>query len=80
MPTALLIAGLVFDLFQYVGGSVIWGAYHRHKEKLGTKKDEEFEAPRQINWFNNILFWLKIASIAGAHILILRYLYKLLFQ
>ena len=78
-PAVLLILGLGFDLFQYLYASIAWGAYHSHKEKTGTQEDEEFKAPRPINWLTDTFFVLKIVSIVLAYILILRYLFKLLF-
>jgi len=78
-PVALLVIGLAFDLLQYLTASVVWGAYHTHKERLGTKEDEEFKAPRQINWLTNTFFGLKIIPIVWAYILILKYLFSLLF-
>jgi len=79
-PIVLLIIGLGFDLLQYLTASVVWGAYHRHKEKSDTKEDEEFKAPRQINWLTDTFFVLKIIPIVWAYVLILRYLFRLLFQ
>lgn len=79
LPTILLIIGLGLDLLQYLAGSIIWGIYSRIKEKSGIKQ-EEFEAPRQINWLNLFLFWLKIVPIVLAYILILRILFHKLFQ
>ena len=80
LPTILLIIGLGLDLLQYLAGSIIWGIYSRIKEKSGIEKEEEFEAPRQINWLNDFLFWLKIVPIILAYILILRILFHKLFQ
>ena len=79
-PIILLIIGLGFDLLQYIAGSIVWGAYSRHKEKMDTKEDEEFDAPRQINWLTDTFFCLKIIPIVWAYILILKYLFHLLFK
>ena len=79
-PTVLMIIGLGFDLLQYLTASVVWGVYSRHKEKSGTEENEEFDAPRQINWLTNIFFGLKIIPIVWAYILILKYLSHLLFK
>jgi len=74
LPTILLVFGLGFDLLQYVAGSIIWGSYGRIKEKSGIGVEEEFEAPRQINWITNTLFGLKIVTIICAYVLILKFL------
>jgi len=80
LPTILLIIGLGLDLLQYLTGSIIWGVYNRIKEESCLKQDDEFEAPRQINWLTDTLFWLKIVPIVGAYVLILRFLFFKLFQ
>jgi hypothetical protein len=75
-PTVLLIMGLGLDLLQYIAGSLTWGIYGRLQEKKGIKKDEEFEAPKEINWPGLIFFWSKIIPILGAYYLILAYLFR----
>jgi len=80
LPTILLAIGLSLDLLQYLAGSVIWGLYNRIKEKSGIGDEDEFEAPREINWATLFLFWLKIVPIVLAYIFILRFLFYKLFQ
>ncbi len=80
LPIILLIIGLSCDLLQYVTASIVWGVYHRFKEKTMVDTSKDFEAPRQINWLTNAFFCLKILTIVWAYILILGYLFKLLFQ
>ncbi|MFX0137200.1 MAG: hypothetical protein ACFFDN_26410 [Candidatus Hodarchaeota archaeon] len=80
LPTVLLVCGLSLDFLQYIVGSAIWGIYGRIKEKSGVEKEDEFEAPRQINWATNILFIVKIIPIALAYYFILRFLFFKLFQ
>jgi hypothetical protein len=65
----LLVAGLGFDFLQYVVGTVVWGVYHRFKEQR-TSKDEEFLAPRWINYPANSCFVLKQITIGIAYILL----------
>jgi hypothetical protein len=57
----LLLIGLALDFLQYITGTVIWGSYHRYKEKKVSNSDE-FLAPKQINWPVNTLFVLKHAA------------------
>lgn len=78
-PTILLVLGLALDLLQYIIGSIMWGVYGRIKEKSGIGVNEEFEAPRQINWAGNTLFWLKIVPVVWAYLLILKFFYNKLF-
>ncbi len=77
LPTSLLILGLVLDLLQYIVGTIIWGAYHRLKEKMGVKENEEIRAPRQLNWPTLTFFWAKLFPILIAYYLILSYLYAI---
>ena len=65
----LLVGGLGCDFLQYVVGTVVWGVYHRIKEKR-TLKDEEFLAPRWINYPANSCFVLKQIAIGVAYILL----------
>jgi hypothetical protein len=74
LPTALLIIGLALDLLQYVVASLIWGIYGRLKEKAGIKNDEEFKAPRQLNWPTIFFFWAKLVPVTLAYYFILAFL------
>lgn len=65
----LLVAGLGCDFLQYVVGTVVWGVYHRFKEQR-TSKDEEFLAPRWINYPANLCFVMKQIAIGLAYILL----------
>jgi hypothetical protein len=76
-PTILLIAGLGLDLLHYIAGSLVWGIFHRQKEKK-IGEDKEFKAPKEINWLTLFFFWAKIFPIVGAYYLILAYLFKIL--
>ena len=65
----LLVMGLALDFLQYIVGTIIWGGYHRYKEnRVGN--DDDFLAPRQINWPVNALFVLKLVTIFVAYILL----------
>lgn len=68
LKAALFIfLALVFDFLQYVLGTTIWFAYFRHREKQGTKEDDEFLAPKQLNWPAWSLFYLKSAMMLVAY-------------
>jgi hypothetical protein len=74
VPAALIVIALSFDLMQYVTGAGAWGIYRRHKERSGISLENEFLAPRTINWVQLVFFWLKLASTILAYVLILRFL------
>lgn len=73
-PLKLVIAGLALDLLQYAFGAALWGLYQWHKEKSGASENDEFTAPRAINWPALVCFWLKVSAIALAYYHLLRYL------
>jgi hypothetical protein len=62
-----IFLSLLFDFLQYVLGTTIWFAYFRLKEKQGKKKDDEFLAPKQLNWPAWGLFYLKVATMLVAY-------------
>jgi hypothetical protein len=77
LPAALLIViGLTLDLLHYIAGSLVWGIYHRIKERAPTKETTEFLAPRQINWPALVLFWSKTAVMVTAYGFIVWFLYR----
>jgi len=65
----LLVAGLGCDFLQYVVGSIVWGRYNRFKEQR-TSEDEEFMAPKWINYPVDSCFFLKQVAIGLAYILL----------
>jgi hypothetical protein len=71
-----LVGGLTLDFLQYIGATLVWGAYHRIKEKRGTREDEDFLAPRQINYYGLVFFWLKALAILVACILLVRSMFS----
>ena len=74
IPAFLIVVGLTLDLSQYVTASAIWGIYNRWKEKKGTSDEEDFEAPRFINWATLFFFWTKILCMITAYIFIIIFL------
>lgn len=63
---AFIIAALLLDFFQYTAGAAIWSGFNRLKEKAGVPLEQDFKAPRWINWSANTLFWGKVGcTITG---------------
>ena len=77
LPSAVvLIIVLALDFLQYVSGSLLWGGFMKVKESSGVKKDDEFSAPRAINWPALTFFWLKVVAIAVSYAFLLCFLFK----
>jgi len=74
LPAFLLVLGLTLDFLQYVSASLLWGFFHRKKEKAGMAQDADVEASRYINWPALSFFWTKLVVIFTAYILILLFL------
>jgi len=68
---AWAIVTLSLDALQYLYAAAAWGVFHRHKEK---KKEEEYTAPRAINWPTLVFFWGKSVTIVVAYGYVFRYL------
>jgi len=62
-----IFLALLFDLLQYLAGTVIWFLYFRHKERHGTSETEEFVAPEKLTWPTWILFYLKSTMMFVAY-------------
>jgi len=70
-----LLCGLVCDLLQYLVASVVWGSFHRYKEKRISEEDK-FKAPAKINWPSNTFFALKALAIVIAYCLLIKFLFE----
>lgn len=66
-PAILIVIGLGIDLLQYVVASIIWGTFGRQKEKSGVGIEEEFEAPRELNWPGLVFYGAKVSVIGLAY-------------
>ncbi|MBI5281694.1 MAG: hypothetical protein HY858_08445 [Candidatus Solibacter usitatus] len=65
---ALLMAvTLTIDLIHYLLGTIILFLYFRHKEKAGTKRDDEFTMTEALTWPTWILFYLKTGTMLMAY-------------
>lgn len=72
-PLILIVVGLAFDLLHYAVATAIWGCFQRYKEVRVTEEDE-FKAPRIINWPSILCFALKTISVIAAYVYLLGYL------
>ena len=73
-PGFLIVLALAADLLQYVVASLIWRRYARHLERNHIPEVEQHNKwlARPISG----LFWIKIALVTGAYILILLFLIR----
>jgi hypothetical protein len=74
-PAMLIVSSLALDLVHYAAGSLVWGAYHRRQEKAAVAEEDDFLAPRSLNWPAMVFFWSKsLAMMAAYAVLLLRVL------
>lgn len=75
LPAALLVASLGSDLIQYILGTVIWGAFHRHHENRRKSEDDDpsIEAPPCYSYPITVFFYLKIIFVLVAYFLVLTF-------
>lgn len=66
-PLKLIVACLALDLFQYIFSAIIWGFFHRMKERAGISDSMEFKAHPAINWPALVFFWSKPVVLACAY-------------
>ena len=66
-PLKLVVVCLALDLLQYVFGTIVWGIFHRMKERSGTSDSSDFKAPRSINWPALACFWSKTGVLSYAY-------------
>jgi len=62
-----IFLALFLDLLQYLAGTTVWFLYFRHKERQGTLEEEQFLAPREMNWPTWTLFYSKATSMLVAY-------------
>ena len=56
----MFVCSMGAALLQYGYATLVWGWYARHREKLETRKDEEFEPRKEINWPTTFFMCLKV--------------------
>jgi len=72
--SVFLVLSLSFDLFQYIYQTILWGWYHRYKEKRMEGKDESFLVPRWFNWTPVLFMFSKTVCVIIAYIMIFSFL------
>jgi hypothetical protein len=73
----LIVAGLALDLLQYAFATLIWGIYQRRQELSQVAEDDEFVAPKEMNYLTIFLFGAKVVCIGAAYWYLLNYIWKL---
>ena len=66
-PLKLVVVCLTLDLLQYILATIVWGIFHRLKERAGTSDSSEFKAPSVINRPALACFWAKTAVLVYAY-------------
>ena len=87
-PLACFVTTLMADMLQYAYASLAWGIFHRSKErslqqlKLSVEKqaEENFKAPRQINYLTDAFFWSKAMFASIGYGLLLKFLVSALWK
>ncbi|HBG06924.1 MAG: hypothetical protein A2075_12555 [Geobacteraceae bacterium GWC2_58_44] len=82
LPTGLLVLTLVFDLFQYIAATAIWGVFQWYEErKLSDINDDpELSTPPCLKWPQNTFFGLKLISISMAYVLLSIFVWRVWLQ
>ena len=78
LPGVFLVLGLSCDLLQYVSGTLIWGLFHRMKEREGLDANDKLKAPAWLNKPILFFFITKMVAISVGYVLIFCYLWSLL--
>ena len=78
-PLILIVVSLACDLLQYSLATIVWAVFHRYKERAGVGNDDDFLAPKQINWPALVFFYTKVASLVAAYIFLLLFLARTIF-
>lgn len=70
-----LIGALLVDQLQYVVGTLLFGTWARRQERLKRKNETLADGfPESFSRALRVLFWLKIAAVAFAYVVLLIYL------
>ena len=84
LPKTLVLAGffavlaLALDFLQSLYATAAWGIFHRRKEREGLDDEQQFKAPRQINWPTNTLFAMKTIALVLSYVFLVRHLARLI--
>lgn len=76
-----LVGFIILDIVHYIYQTIIWYCYFKklEKEHGATCDRDNFLAPKKYTRWGWFIFWLKIAVIITAYILLLFYMFKLIF-
>lgn len=73
---AFIVAGLALDFLQILSKTFVWGIFVRYHEVQRTPNTQDIDAPRFINWPNNLFFILKIIAMGVAYFYLVRFLFQ----
>ena len=75
---ALLATALVFDLLQYIFGTIVWGVFLQHHEKKlkGISVDTDIDSPSYLKWPEFVFFVSKLVSVLLAYYFIIEYIWS----
>jgi hypothetical protein len=76
LPSLLILFSLGFDLLQYVLGSIVWGCFHRQKEKSVKSDEDEVHASRFLNYPQNFFFVAKLIFMIIAYYNLISFLFS----
>ncbi|MBY0491458.1 MAG: hypothetical protein K2R93_16600 [Gemmatimonadaceae bacterium] len=73
-PLLCLVIGLALDFAQYVLAALIWGSFHRLKERQSEDLtvDIEVTAPPAINYPSVVCFWSKLVAVSIGSVWLIR--------
>ena len=78
-PALFFVASLALDLLQYIGATLIWGYFHREKEKeLGKDFKGDIAASKKLNWPAITFMWLKFVTVICGYAALLSYVLSVL--
>ena len=77
-PLLLFVLGLALDVSHYASAAVLWGWYHRSRERMGASEDCDVSPHRAINWPAIFFFWTKVLSVAAGYLFLLHALWGFL--
>lgn len=63
----MFVYAVTLDLLHYLLAGILWGTFSRYQEKRVVDGEEEFLAPRWINWPGNTFFILKFPLVIAGY-------------
>lgn len=71
-----LVLALIFDIVQYLYGSLVWSIYIRKHEYLKTKNDKQIEPHIMWKLITFIPFLAKVYALIHGYLILLCFLYN----